>query len=120
MSAIVSEIVLEQYVVLQRRAIRYNILFILVALAVGIGIALYAILTADSKEVATLSGIGGTIITSLGGFRVTDIVHRKEKIIFVQSFQRKLHSAPKGGLDPNEQMRIDEVLMRIAEKTIAP
>jgi hypothetical protein len=120
MPTIVNELVLEEFVALQRRAIRTNLIVAMIVASLGIAFILY-FLSAWSpvkSDMKTISTLGGVFVSSLSGFRINEILQRKERIKVIRLFQDKLRSVDHDKLSRAEQKRLEEVLWRIAEKSI--
>ena len=120
MSTIVNELILEQFLALQRRAILTNLIFAAIVILIGIGVVVYLWMTGLVSTIDTkvMGSIGGAVVSSLSGFRISEIMQRKERITVIRSFQAQLQSVDLEKINRTEKRRIEEVLWRIAEKSI--
>jgi len=119
--ALVDDSVLVGFIAIQRNAIRYNILFAIVVALAGILVILFGhwFGTTTSTGMEPISGIGGLLVSSLSGFRINEILHRREKIQTVQIFQLKIQSGiATNQITQEERQKLEGLLWKATEKSI--
>jgi len=65
-----------------------------------------------------MGSIGGAVISSLSGFRINEVLQRLERISSIETFQFQLQAVDSQTLNNSEQQRLEDLLWRIAEKSI--
>jgi len=117
-----NESFLDSLIAIHHRAIRYNLIFALGLVVLGILVIVFARLFSGSLVPDVLSGLfslGGGFISSLSAFQIKELVARKEKADMCKLLKVRLREANEldGRKEGAMRKRIDELVWQIVEKT---
>lgn len=120
-----NEILLDQLIGNQRRAIRYFLSFSAGLVCLGVGIMVFAAIISNqilADAFKALFGLGGAFVSSLSVIQIKEILLRKEKIQTFELLKTRLGEIPESEVEDGteaeeDHKKIDDLLWRIVEKT---